>query len=245
MFTSHYFHLAKNFDLLSLHNAKVTTQFGVHYLYTIYTRKEPHFDKYANCFGRDMNLCRQIILAKTPRVLRQLVGFEKSFFLFPFFSCICWSHPGEEVLQRLRCEHSHFPPGQPVTAAAAHGGEETSTRCVRWGRGFPSEAPLLSSDAFKNRGLTNSWFHLGEHSVVYTFCSSTRWRPFFSWTWENLWRLKFQFKVKMSARHERPAALLVLLEDKYCNIDSLFFGVHLRVWTVFLKNRLWRHKNSV
>lgn len=131
-----------------------------------------------------------------------------------FFSCICWSHPGEEVLQRLRCGHSHFPPGQPVTAAATHHGEETSTQCVRWGRGFPSKALLLSSDAFKNRGLTNSWFYILENTLcaLYLLLLHKVELHELGKKLRRLWlRMYVTFKCplrKMRARRERPAALL-------------------------------------
>lgn len=68
-------------------------------------------------------------------------------------------------MQRLRGGHSHFPPGQAVTAATNHRGEETSTQCVRRRRGFPSEALLLRSDTFKSRGLTNSRFYILENAL--------------------------------------------------------------------------------
>lgn len=177
------------------------------------------FDTWVNCFGRDMSFCRQ----KHQECWERLVCLKKSFIFFCcslFFSCICWSHPGEEVLQRLWGGHSHFPPGQPVTAAATHHGEETSTQCVRWGRGFPSKALLLSSDAFKNGGLTNSWFYILDNSLCSILFAPPQGGTLFSWTWKKLWRLQLRMYVtfkcpltKMRARRERPAALLVLLED--------------------------------
>lgn len=106
-----------------------------------------------------------------------MIGFS---FAFTFYSCrwahpsfICflmsfsvyWSYPGENVQQRLRGGHPHFPPGQSVTAPATHHSketiQETAAQSVRQGGGA-LKAPLLCG-GFKNRGLG------GRHLTVYVF----------------------------------------------------------------------------